>query len=704
MGQVEIKNRQIWRDGKPVSLVNAEIHYWRLEPAVWPDMLQAAKEMGLETIAGYVQWHFHEYEPGKFDFRGTTDPKRDLVKYLDLVQESGLNLIIRPGPYTFAEWDNYGLPDYIASYHRLHPEFLKSAGRYIARVCQVIKPYLATQGGPIIMLQPDNMYDLGQHRYDHQLGLLGGQGVFQEYLIEKYGSIERLNEAWDASYDRFDQTMAAMTLLAGDAAARVRFLDFLDFKLWFSRRAAEWTVTQYRGGGIDVPFYVNATYDQDYEAMSEVLDILGFNHYPTRDYCMGHDEHRFMLDQVRLLPMISELPFIVELESGIWHGYHYKKGMPYPDHYRFMLLTVLAGGAVAWTWYMFHDRDNWFMSPVNNLAKKHLDVFDLFAQFTDLAKEHKPETWERCTESALSFSQRHYSSHILVPDYFDAFETGMAFYESGIDHGYYSTTVVGKTPKVLFYDGLEWLDRAGQEALVDYVEQGGHLVVFQTFPQFDELGNPCNLLEIPRPDGVDSQGYMSTFYADYIVRLGAHDARVELPDGVFVYRQVPGEPITATRVPTRGQLNDSVLEEYQYLTRMVHEEAMIVGYRAKRGKGSLVFLGLPPTPELVKTVHQFLGIPIPARPLTPKAQAVLFRRGKRHYLIVLNVGFEARGVEILLDPSEFPELQYVAKDLLTGREKSVLASGGDTRTLTVQVPGRNGAIYEICPADRRDVC
>ncbi len=301
--------------------------------------------------------------------------------------------------------------------------------------------------------------------------------------------------------------------------------------------------------------------------MSGILDIFGFNHYPTRDYAMVADEHLFKLDQVRLLPMLSQIPFVVELESGIWHGYHYNKGIPYPDHYRFMMLTVLAGGAVAWTWYMFHDRDNWFMSPVNNLAKKHLEVFDLFRQFAELVKEHKPEEWERCTSSALTFSQRHYSTHVLVPEYHDAFETARAFYEAGIDHTYFSTNAPGDAPQVLFYDGLEWLDRADQQVLVEYMEQGGHLVVFQKFPQLDEKGQPCNLLEIPHSDGVDSQGYMNTFFADYVVHLGGHDARVELPAGVLVYQNVPGEPITASRIPTRGQLNDNVLEEYQYLDK-----------------------------------------------------------------------------------------------------------------------------------------
>jgi hypothetical protein len=395
--------------------------------------------------------------------------------------------------------------------------------------------------------------------------------------------------------------------------------------------------------------------------------------------------------------MLSSIPFVVELESGIWHGYHYNKGIPYPDHYRFMMLTVLAAGAVAWTWYMFHDRDNWFMSPVNNLAKKHLEVFNLFKHFTGLAKEHKPEEWERCMPSALTFTQRHYSAHVLVPEYHDAFETARAFYKSGIDHTYFSTNAPGAPPKILFYDGLEWLDRASQQQLVDYVEGGGHLVVFRQSPQFDETGQDCNLLEIPRPDGVDSQGYMDTFFADYVVHLGGHDVQVELPDGVFVYQKVPGEPITASRIPTRGNLNDNVLEEYQYLRNMVHEEEMIVGFHVVRGRGTLTFLGLSPTPELVINCHHFLDIPIAAQPVTAGAQAVLYRRAGRHYLIVLNVGNEDKAIEIRLDAGEFPGERYVAQDLLDAGETAMFPSRNCGWSLVVQVAGRNGTILMIRP-------
>ena len=59
---------------------------------------------------------------------------------------------------------------------------------------------------------------------------------------------------------------------------------------------------------------------------------------------------------------------------------------------------------------------------------------------------------------------------------------------------------------------------------------------------------------------LDSQGYMNTFYKDYEVRIGGHTARVEVPERVYVYAKVDGEPITAARVIPRTRCNDNVLE------------------------------------------------------------------------------------------------------------------------------------------------
>ena len=490
--------------------------------------------------------------------------------------------------------------------------------------------------------------------------------------------------------------MAFMSKVHNDRVSQARFMDFIDFKHWYTKKAAVWTVGEYRKQGIDLPVYVNVTYDQDYEQMSRVLDMVGFNHYPSTDYGRSDDEHRFLLDEIRLLPMFSKLPYVVELESGMWHGDHYFKGMPHPDHYRYMMLTVLAGGAVAWSWYMLHDRDNWYMCPVSSRGTQRVEVFSLFSRFVELVKELKPEEWVNCSPSAIAYSQRHQTAHFFVPEYRDMYDTARAFYKAGVDHSFYSLSSPGKAPKMLFYDGLEWLDKDAQETLVKYVENGGHLVVFQKFPTMDEHGKDCNLLQIPGADGIDAQSYMTTFYMDYEVHLGKNDVRVALPDGIHWYHQVPGEPIYATRVPTQD-LNDSVLFEYQFIANQGREENLVVGYRENRGRGSLTVLGLAPTPELVCGLHHDLGISIPSVPTTPGIQTFLYRRDDRHFLIVLNSGKEDKGVEIVLDANEFPGDRYLALDLLDQQEKAITSNFNGQPTIFVNVAKKNGAFFEIYP-------
>jgi beta-galactosidase GanA len=47
----------------------------------------------------YVPWNFHEPQPGQYEWSGI----RNITRFLDLAQELGLDVILRPGPYICAE-------------------------------------------------------------------------------------------------------------------------------------------------------------------------------------------------------------------------------------------------------------------------------------------------------------------------------------------------------------------------------------------------------------------------------------------------------------------------------------------------------------------------------------------------------------------------------------------------------------------------
>ena len=59
----------------------------------------------------YVPWNFHERSPGTFKWDG----EADIEHFLDIAQELGLNVLLRPGPYICGEWDFGGFPWWLAS-------------------------------------------------------------------------------------------------------------------------------------------------------------------------------------------------------------------------------------------------------------------------------------------------------------------------------------------------------------------------------------------------------------------------------------------------------------------------------------------------------------------------------------------------------------------------------------------------------------
>jgi len=147
-------------DGKPLQIISGELHYARIPRAYWRQRLKMAKAMGLNTIATYVFWNYHEVRPGVFDFR---TGNRDLAAFLRIAQEEGLWVILRPGPYVCAEWDFGGLPAYLLKSPAMKlrsddPRYLAAARRYVRAMASEVRPLLVTHGGPVLMVQVENEY------------------------------------------------------------------------------------------------------------------------------------------------------------------------------------------------------------------------------------------------------------------------------------------------------------------------------------------------------------------------------------------------------------------------------------------------------------------------------------------------------------------------------------------------------------------
>ncbi|MFH1436429.1 MAG: beta-galactosidase, partial [Pseudomonadota bacterium] len=93
-------------------LTSASVHYFRLSTARWERILDRLQASGFGGVDLYIPWGVHEKDRGDYDF-GDGDRSLDIARFLSLVEERGLWVILRPGPHVNAELPNFGLPDRI---------------------------------------------------------------------------------------------------------------------------------------------------------------------------------------------------------------------------------------------------------------------------------------------------------------------------------------------------------------------------------------------------------------------------------------------------------------------------------------------------------------------------------------------------------------------------------------------------------------
>ncbi|RAL42410.1 hypothetical protein DM860_017590 [Cuscuta australis] len=148
-------------NGQRKILISGSIHYPRSTPEMWPDLIQKAKEGGLDVIQTYVFWNGHEPQPGKYYF----EERYDLVKFVKLVQEAGLYVHLRVGPYACGEWNFGGFPVWLKyvpgiSFRTDNEPFKVAMKKFTTMVVNMMKAerLYESQGGPIILSQIENEY------------------------------------------------------------------------------------------------------------------------------------------------------------------------------------------------------------------------------------------------------------------------------------------------------------------------------------------------------------------------------------------------------------------------------------------------------------------------------------------------------------------------------------------------------------------
>ncbi|MFJ6831614.1 beta-galactosidase [Streptomyces sp. NPDC091209] len=148
-------------DGGRLVIWSGEVHPFRLpSPSLWRDVLQKLRAHGYNAISIYVAWNYHSPAPGQYDFTGV----RDLDLFLRTAAETGLYVILRPGPYINAEVDAGGFPGWLTTTPGVartsDPTYLTYVDEWLTAVDRIASRHLYTDGGgTIVLYQLENEYD-----------------------------------------------------------------------------------------------------------------------------------------------------------------------------------------------------------------------------------------------------------------------------------------------------------------------------------------------------------------------------------------------------------------------------------------------------------------------------------------------------------------------------------------------------------------
>lgn len=156
---IDYKNNCFLKDGEPFQYISGSIHYSRIPRYYWKDRLVKMYMTGLNAIQVYVPWNFHEETQGVYNFKGD----RDLDHFLDLANQTGLLVILRPGPYICAEWEMGGLPAWLLQKPNIvlrsaDTDYIQAVSDWLAVLLTKIRPWLYINGGNIITVQVENEY------------------------------------------------------------------------------------------------------------------------------------------------------------------------------------------------------------------------------------------------------------------------------------------------------------------------------------------------------------------------------------------------------------------------------------------------------------------------------------------------------------------------------------------------------------------
>ena len=154
--EITVNSLYFEKGGKPYIGVMGEYHFSRDKKDNWKKEIAKMKAGGIDIVASYVFWIYHEETEGEASFTGDLD----LRAFVKECQAQGLSFVLRIGPWAHGECRNGGFPDWLLKkpfkLRENNPDYLAVVRKWYEAIYKQVEGLFYKDGGPIIGVQLEN--------------------------------------------------------------------------------------------------------------------------------------------------------------------------------------------------------------------------------------------------------------------------------------------------------------------------------------------------------------------------------------------------------------------------------------------------------------------------------------------------------------------------------------------------------------------